>query len=321
MEVTRIEQRADIKIAVHRGRNAMECDSELVEALGNNALPDRVVARRVGKFQQGRVSTTDEQRGAANADADSIQLLPHRCGYSSRDYIEVLFDCSKVRNSTAISKCAPFNDIIKWTVRDVEVVEDSNNYITHHITDLKPFTQYALYIRTYTTASGRQGAQSSIVYFKTEPDTPTPPVNIKARSTLHGEIVISWKPPKHPNGNVTYYIVEGIYEEDTSYFLAQRNYCLEPIAFPEYKKSLYDDESKHVGYFDNATTSSMDSSEEENCCPCTKDHRTLGIDDDDAEFQIHFEDFLHNKVYIKKLALYNNLNSNDSHNSNIIVMI
>ncbi|GFR26874.1 histone-lysine N-methyltransferase SETMAR [Trichonephila clavata] len=38
MEVTRVEQCAYIKIAVLRGRNAMECHSELVEALGNNAL-------------------------------------------------------------------------------------------------------------------------------------------------------------------------------------------------------------------------------------------------------------------------------------------
>ncbi|GFR02584.1 uncharacterized protein TNCT_430451 [Trichonephila clavata] len=40
----------------------MECHSEFVEALGNNALPYRIVAWWVGKFQQGRVSTSDEQR-------------------------------------------------------------------------------------------------------------------------------------------------------------------------------------------------------------------------------------------------------------------
>ncbi|GFV24517.1 uncharacterized protein TNCV_814011 [Trichonephila clavipes] len=40
----------------------MECHSELVEALGNNALLYRTVARWVGKFQQGRMSTSDEQR-------------------------------------------------------------------------------------------------------------------------------------------------------------------------------------------------------------------------------------------------------------------
>ncbi|GFW14210.1 HTH_48 domain-containing protein [Trichonephila clavipes] len=83
MEVTRVEQHTYIKIAVLRGRNGMECHSELVEALGNNVLPYRTVARWVGKFQQRRVSTCDEQRsrkfthGVANAGVDGIQNLPH----------------------------------------------------------------------------------------------------------------------------------------------------------------------------------------------------------------------------------------------------
>ncbi|GFR04622.1 HTH_48 domain-containing protein [Trichonephila clavata] len=62
MEVTRVKQHAYIKIAVLRGRNEFECHSEFVEALGNNALPYCTVARWVGKFQQGHVSTSDEQR-------------------------------------------------------------------------------------------------------------------------------------------------------------------------------------------------------------------------------------------------------------------
>ncbi|GFR28698.1 HTH_48 domain-containing protein [Trichonephila clavata] len=47
MEVTHVEQRTYIKIAVHRGRNEMECHSEFVEALGHNTLPYRTVARWV----------------------------------------------------------------------------------------------------------------------------------------------------------------------------------------------------------------------------------------------------------------------------------
>ncbi|GFX68199.1 uncharacterized protein TNCV_1807551 [Trichonephila clavipes] len=62
MEVTCVEQRAYFKIAVLRGRNVMECHSELVGALGNNALSYHTVALWVEKFQQGRVSTSDEQR-------------------------------------------------------------------------------------------------------------------------------------------------------------------------------------------------------------------------------------------------------------------
>ncbi|GFV97002.1 hypothetical protein TNCV_4352141 [Trichonephila clavipes] len=47
MEVTRDEQRSYIKIVVLRGKNAMEYHSELVDALGNDALPYRTVARWV----------------------------------------------------------------------------------------------------------------------------------------------------------------------------------------------------------------------------------------------------------------------------------
>ena len=41
MDVTRLEQRAYIKIVVLLERIARECHSELVEAVGNNALPYR----------------------------------------------------------------------------------------------------------------------------------------------------------------------------------------------------------------------------------------------------------------------------------------
>ncbi|GFT33444.1 uncharacterized protein TNCV_3045531 [Trichonephila clavipes] len=61
MKVTRVEQRAYLKIAVLRERNVMECCSELVEALGNNALPYRTVARWVGKFQlSGKVQCVEK---------------------------------------------------------------------------------------------------------------------------------------------------------------------------------------------------------------------------------------------------------------------
>jgi hypothetical protein len=44
MDVTRLEQRAYIKIATLRRRNTRECHIELVEAVGNNALAYRTVA-------------------------------------------------------------------------------------------------------------------------------------------------------------------------------------------------------------------------------------------------------------------------------------
>ncbi|XP_054719002.1 insulin-like peptide receptor [Uloborus diversus] len=189
-----------------------------------------------------------------------------------------------------------------WTVRDVELGDETNEHIDHIIAGLKPFTQYALYIRTYTTASGRQGAQSSVVYFKTDSSIPTPPVNIKAHSTLHGEIVISWKPPKTPNGNVTHYIVEGSHDKEQADFVNQRNYCLEPLPYPKYRKPSHDDELVKLPT-DYVNSSFSEGNQSADCCPCEKEHRNLE-DDDNAEFQIHFEDFLHNNVYKKNPNLF-----------------
>jgi hypothetical protein len=52
MEVTKVEQRSYVKIAVLRGRNARECHAELQEALGDRALPYRTVARWVEAFKR-----------------------------------------------------------------------------------------------------------------------------------------------------------------------------------------------------------------------------------------------------------------------------
>ena len=42
-------------------------------------------------------------------------------------------------------------------------------YVQHIITNLKPFTRYALYVKTYMIRSESKGAQSEIIYFKTLP--------------------------------------------------------------------------------------------------------------------------------------------------------
>lgn len=50
---------------------------------------------------------------------------------------------------------------------DVSVSEDRIHYL---LTGLKPHTQYAIYVKTFTIATYRYGAKSDILYFKTLPD-------------------------------------------------------------------------------------------------------------------------------------------------------
>jgi hypothetical protein len=41
------------------------------------------------------------------------------------------------------------------------------------------------------------------------------------------ELTIKWQPPQDPNGNVTHYVVIGIWIKDDESMLDQRNYCSE----------------------------------------------------------------------------------------------
>ena len=62
MEVTLHEQSSYVKIAVLRGRNAKECNSELPEASGNRPFPYRTVARWAAAFQRGKVASANVSR-------------------------------------------------------------------------------------------------------------------------------------------------------------------------------------------------------------------------------------------------------------------
>ncbi|GFV47716.1 transposable element Tcb2 transposase [Trichonephila clavipes] len=64
----------------------MECHSELLEALGNNALPYRTVARWIEKFQQGRVSTSDEQRSGPPHRFTTLETISNYRGTAIRGF-------------------------------------------------------------------------------------------------------------------------------------------------------------------------------------------------------------------------------------------
>lgn len=61
------------------------------------------------------------------------------------------------------------NLIFRWKTDDVESTEITTDDLVALITGLKPYTQYAYYVKTYTMASESNGAQSDINYFRTMP--------------------------------------------------------------------------------------------------------------------------------------------------------
>lgn len=127
-----------------------------------------------------------------------------------------------------------------WKVDDVPIMEEtpandssfslqnnSESIYAHILTQLKPYTQYAFYVKTYTIATEKSGAQSNLEYFRTSPGPPTPPRGLNIRTNSSNVLIISWMPPLQNNGQLKHYRIIGRMEVDDSKFLAQRNYCEE----------------------------------------------------------------------------------------------
>lgn len=56
----------------------------------------------------------------------------------------------------------------RWHQQDTVPGEDMETVFAI-LSDLRPYTQYAVYVQTYTVSSESRGAWSPIVYFKTKP--------------------------------------------------------------------------------------------------------------------------------------------------------
>ena len=50
-------------------------------------------------------------------------------------------------------------------------INEENQSVKYTMTDLKPYTDYAFYVSTYSLSIEKQGAQSSLTYFRTRPDS------------------------------------------------------------------------------------------------------------------------------------------------------
>uniref|UniRef100_A0A1A9ZL44 Fibronectin type-III domain-containing protein n=1 Tax=Glossina pallidipes TaxID=7398 RepID=A0A1A9ZL44_GLOPL len=81
--------------------------------------------------------------------------------------------------------------------------------VRHILTDLRPYTQYAYFVKTLTVTDyhNQVDAYSKVQYFSTLPTKPSPPAKIFHRPLNAQEIEVYWWPPRYPNGAIKYYIL------------------------------------------------------------------------------------------------------------------
>ncbi|XP_022901274.1 insulin-like receptor isoform X1 [Onthophagus taurus] len=181
-----------------------------------------------------------------------------------------------------------------WAIQDVPIPYDHHNVskIEATLKDLKPYTQYALYVKTYTIAQEQSGARSDIWYFRTNPGQPSSPTFLNLRANSSSTIEATWLPPKNPNGNLTHYRVIVTLKE-TQEIREYGNSC-----------SLK---------FSQSTPKTVDPAKptdpppsKNDTCECTSDmlreSNLLVNKEAETESQINFENELQNRVYIKRVT-------------------
>ncbi|CAJ0967790.1 unnamed protein product [Ranitomeya imitator] len=121
-----------------------------------------------------------------------------------------------------------------WTVVDVDPPQRTTDGKTpsppgHLLRNLKPWTQYAVFVKTLVSSSDERarpyGAKSEIIYIRTNETTPSVPLDPFSISNASSQIILKWKAPSEPNGNVTHYLVYWQEQPEDSE-LVELDYCM-----------------------------------------------------------------------------------------------
>ncbi|XP_043946685.1 insulin receptor [Protopterus annectens] len=187
-----------------------------------------------------------------------------------------------------------------WTVLDVEPPNrsgDAKNAVPGTLLrGLKPWTQYAVFVKTLLTFSEDRkayGAKSDIIYIRTNAGTPSVPNDAVSVSNSSSQIILKWKPPSEPNGNITHYLVYWQQQSEDNELYA-RDYCLKGMKVPVRPHSPAEPEDGNK----QNQTDQQDSGG--NCCACPKTDSQIQKELEESAFRKTFENYLHNEVFMPR---------------------
>ncbi|XP_068090235.1 insulin receptor isoform X2 [Hyperolius riggenbachi] len=190
-----------------------------------------------------------------------------------------------------------------WTVVDVDPPARNSDGKTPNppgylMRNLKPWTQYAVFVKTVVYSSDdnskARGAKSEIIYIRTNETIPSVPLDPISVSNSSSQIILKWKPPSEPNGNVTHYLVYWQEQPEDSELL-DLDYCLKGLKLPSrtWSPPQETDDSVKPNGTDTEETNKA-------CCSCPKSEAQLQSEHVDLAFRKTFENYLHNVVFIPR---------------------
>ncbi|KAM6948796.1 insulin receptor a [Aplochiton taeniatus] len=188
-----------------------------------------------------------------------------------------------------------------WVIADVDppprATEGNDQQEPGHlILPLKPWTQYAIMVKTQLSASDdhqAHGAKSKIIYVRTNATKPSVPLDPISSSNSSSQILLKWKPPNDPNGNITHYLVYCQRQPEASE-LYKFDYCQKGMKLPSRLPTQVDSDKEQKW---NQTE---DQGQGGRCCACPKTEKELKKEKEDSEYRKTFENYLHNEVFESK---------------------
>lgn len=151
--------------------------------------------------------------------SEGQQLLNYLLNYIETENENVTYEANACGNST-------------WQTVDVGT-SSWNSTVSKHITNLKPYTKYAAYVKTFTARNKNSFVspvgQSEIIFFRTNSTIPSVPTNVSTTVISDSEILLKWAPPVYPNGPIGYYIISGTIQSDDEELIASRDYCTDTL--------------------------------------------------------------------------------------------
>ncbi|XP_034951870.1 insulin-like receptor [Chelonus insularis] len=180
------------------------------------------------------INITVKQKGSSDATfewevynpRDGQRLLSYLLNYIETENENITFEANSCGNNN-------------WQIVDVEIpsTNSSTSVVSKSITDLKPYTKYAVYVKTLAVRNKNSfrspTGQSEIIYFRTEADVPSVPTDVISFPASDSEIVVKWNPPDQPNGPIAKYIIFGYLRSEDDDFLLTRDYCKNGLVAPE----------------------------------------------------------------------------------------
>ncbi|XP_062306973.1 insulin receptor-like [Osmerus eperlanus] len=162
---------------------------------------------------------------------------------------------------------------------------------------LKPWTQYAVMVKTQLSASDEhqeRGAKSRILYVRTDATKPSVPLDPISFSNSSSHLILKWKPPADANGNITHYLVFCQQQPEDS-DLYKFDYCQKGMKLPSRTPTHMDsEEERRWNQTEEAWGGTGGGAR---CCSCPKTEIQLKREAEETEYRKTFEDYLHNEVF------------------------